>query len=205
MMQMYDVGMSSLVCQEAYSLAELAKLVGKESSIRERLLKRADNLRDSIQLYLWDATRQIYSNRYRLHNNESFVLHITPTSFYPFLLHGLSNKQHEGIIKSWLMNATRFCISPHGNFHGNDPNQCYWGLPSVSADDPTFMKGNFIYWRGLTWGPMALLTFWSLQKERSETTSYDTAVQARKALSWQMEALMMSQWNTNRHICENYR
>ena len=50
------------------------------------------------------------------------------------------------------------------------------------------------------WGPMAQLTYWSLQ-------NYDHVPQirqARKAMCKQMNGLMMSQWNQHRHICENY-
>ena len=47
---------------------------------------------------------------------------------------------------------------------------------------------------------MAQLTYWSLQ-------NYDHVLavrKGRKALVKQMGALMMSQWNGHRHICENY-
>ena len=47
---------------------------------------------------------------------------------------------------------------------------------------------------------MAQLTYWSLQ-------NYDhvpAVRKGRKALVKQMGALMMSQWNEHRHICENY-
>jgi hypothetical protein len=40
---------------------------------------------------------------------------------------------------------------------------CYWGLPSISFDDPAFATpGGFTYWRGHAWGPLAMLTYWSL-------------------------------------------
>ena len=31
--------------------------------------------------------------------------------------------------------ACRFCISPNGDMAGNNPNTCYWGLPSIAAMD----------------------------------------------------------------------
>ena len=41
---------------------------------------------------------------------------------------------------------------------------CYWGLPSISADDVAFQKtGDDGYWRGHVWGPMIQLTYWGLQ------------------------------------------
>jgi len=47
---------------------------------------------------------------------------------------------------------------------------------------------------------MAQLTYWSLKQ-------YDhipTVSVSRKALCKQMSAMMMNQWNLNRHICENF-
>ena len=50
------------------------------------------------------------------------------------------------------------------------------------------------------WGPHAQLTYWSLQQYGHAPL----VVAARKALAKQMDALLLSQWQTNRHICENY-
>ena len=84
-----------------------------------------------------------------------------------------------------------------GDFKGNTP-RCYWGLPSISADDAAFPKQG--YWRGFVWAPMAMLTYWGLQ----EYDSVPAAAQARVALTKQMNALMLSQWREHGHICENY-
>ena len=246
MMQIYDVGMSSLVANEAYCLAELADAIGMHPEKARLLRSRGDRLRDNIWKHLWDPSRNIFANRYRKllpGTNSSFVRSITPTSFYPLLL-PFGNISYSGedaptnfdalatvetMVSSWLLNSTRFCLSPNGGFEGNDPNACYWGLPSVSADDPTYMAtGHFNYWRGLVWGPMAQIVYWSLQEGSqglslqhfqgslrhtrktkltavSSQRSFSQAIaKARKSLCLQMEALMMSQWKTNRHICENY-
>ena len=84
-----------------------------------------------------------------------------------------------------------------GDFAGN-ADTCYWGLPSINAADPAYPPLG--YWRGFTWGPMAQLTYWALQQ-------YDhvpAVRQGRKALCKQMNALMLSQWDAHRHICENF-
>jgi len=47
---------------------------------------------------------------------------------------------------------------------------------------------------------MALLTYWSLL----EYDHLPVIRQARKSLVKQMEALFMSQWQTHRHVCENF-
>lgn len=253
MMQMYDVGMSALVANEAYCLSQLAEIVdtvGNGLRKAQLLRTRGDRLRDNILKHLWDESRNTFANRYREFlpgTNSSFVRAITPTSFYALLLpmdatlfehtEFVANLDMESaigsMIDSWLLNATRFCLSPDGDFEGNDPNQCYWGLPSVSADDPTYMaSGQWNYWRGRVWGPMTQIVFWSLQENPNGShrlsipqnlrylpqnssrkagqsayakESLATAMsKARKSLCAQMEALMMSQWKKNRHICENY-
>jgi hypothetical protein len=52
-------------------------------------------------------------------------------------------------------------MSVNGSVSGN--GRCYWGLPSVSRSDVSFMEPqSYIYWRGNTWGPMTLLTYWAL-------------------------------------------
>ena len=55
--------------------------------------------------------------------------------------------------------SSRFCVAPNGDFAGNS-EACWWGLPSISADDAAFPALG--YWRGFVWGPMALLTYWGL-------------------------------------------
>jgi len=96
-----------------------------------------------------------------------------------------------------MLNASRFCISAEGDFKGNS-DECYWGLPSISADDPSYkLQG---YWRGFVWAPYAQLTWWSMQQ-------YDHVPivrQTRKALAKQMTAMMMQIWDSKRHICENF-
>ncbi|KAG7371466.1 hypothetical protein IV203_020036 [Nitzschia inconspicua] len=218
LMNISDVGMTSLVCQEAYSLATLADAVGRDPMIGQRLRERGDNLVRSILSHFWDDRndRQIFSNRYQLRTNHTFVSHITPTSFYPFLFvnttvwreqfhHPPRPEVMETVISSWLLNSSRFCIrsdvTTSDVFPKTDPNNaCYWGLPSVSADDPTFMSGSWNYWRGLVWGPMSQLVYWSLQGGSSS----NVVTLARASLCNQMKNLMLSQWTTNRHICENY-
>ena len=77
-------------------------------------------------------------------------------------------------------------------------DQCYWGLPSISADDPSFPALG--YWRGFVWGPMAQLTYWSLLQ-------YDHVASvrsARKALCRQMTGMFVNMWRLHGHVCENY-
>jgi putative isomerase len=157
LMQLYDVGMTSLFTQEAYSLAELADIVGRDPKVGAMLRARADAMKNKIQTLMWDDQQHIYAN---LFPNLTFTKHISPTSFYPLALGAGTKKQVHLMMESWMLNSSRFCIAPNGDFEGNDP-ACYWGLPSISADDPAYMQGGFIYWRGYTWGKLgfAVLKF----------------------------------------------
>ena len=93
---------------------------------------------------LWDDEAHIYTN---LFANGTFYRRISPTSFYSMMA--------EVMVAEWLTNSTRFCINE--NFPTGSPSHCYWGLPSISADDSTYDAQG--YWRGYIWGPMAQLTY----------------------------------------------
>lgn len=110
---------------------------------------------------------------------------------------GPSEARVERMMNEWLMNSSRFCIAPAGDFAGNR-DACYWGLPSIEASDPAFPALG--YWRGYVWGPMALLTYWGLQ-------NYDhvpLAQTGRRALCRQMTALLLAKWREGALVCENY-
>lgn len=144
--------------------------------------------------HLWDEEGGVFTNRFP---NGSFYRRVSPTSFYAMLANASTDAQAEAMVSRWLTNASRFAITPAGDFAGNRADN-YWGLPSISADDPAFAHVG--YWRGYVWGPMAQLTYWSL----SNYAHVPAVRQARAALAKQMSALMMSQWREHRWICENY-
>jgi len=194
LMGLYDVGMSSMFVQEAASLAALAKAIGRPDAEAKRLSDRAEAMRRLISENLWDPVGEIFTNRFP---NGTFYRRISPTSFYSMLAEAATDEQAASMASQWLMSPKHFCIAPAGDFAGNS-DSCYWGLPSIQAEDVAFPPLG--YWRGYVWGPMAMLTYWSLQQ-------YDHVAevrQGRKALCKQMNQLMLWQWRKNRHICENY-
>merc|ERR1711985_209679 len=129
------------------ALASLAKAIGRQEG--PMLQARADAMRSLIVNHLWDETNGNYAN---LFPNGTFSRRLSPTSFYALQTRGPSNAQAERMTTEWLTNASRFCITPKGDFTGNT-DSCYWGLPSIEADDAAFPKLG--YWRGYVWGPMA--------------------------------------------------
>ena len=190
-MMLYDVGMTSMVAQEAQSMSFLAGIIGR--SEQEMLLNRSKHFSRLLSEHSWDTNLEIFSNKFP---NGSFYERISPTSFYPLQVRTATDEQADSMVSNWLQNSKRFCISQTGDPSENEPN-CYWGLPSIQASDPSYPPLG--YWRGYIWGPMAQLTYWSLQQ-------YNTPIvnSGRKAMARQLTSMMMSQWNSNRHICENY-
>ncbi len=84
------------------------------------------------------------------------------------------------------------------------PGACYWGLPSVSFDDPAFgSPGGFPYWRGNAWAPLAMLNYWGLRHQAYVNIS---AVQAaRKGLANSYARMWMeTAWRPSHTVCENY-
>jgi len=190
-MMLLDVGMSSMAASEAYALSELAVVVGRQATAKE-LRARGDAYRQAVHEQLWDETRGVYANL--VLTNGSLSERVSPTSFYPLLLgsRGMhDDARAEEIVRRWLTNASRFCVQRRSN-------ECYWGLPSISADDDSFAALG--YWRGFVWGPMAQLVHWSL-KEFDHVPSVRVA---RKALAQQMSEMFMNQWRLHGHVCENY-
>lgn len=220
LMTLYDVGMSSMFVQEARALSYLARNVLGRDDEADRLDQRAGAQADLIREHLWHDLDGIFTNKFW---NGSFYPRRSPTSFYGLGARAASDEQAERMIEDWLLSPDHFCIAVNGDF-ANNTMQCYWGLPSIDASDPAFPPLG--YWRGTSkltesisrvhrfhaltlifsnakgfvWGPMAQLTYWSLR----EYDHVPIVRRARKALCKQMTALMLSQWRTNRHICENY-
>ena len=192
LMEMADCGQTSLAAQEAYALADLAALVGKPAALVAALQRRGDTLVQAIEQHLWDPALQIFTNQFTA--NSSLYPRITPTSFYPLAVGAASAAQADVMMSRWFANTSHFAVT--GELRGN-PAAVHFGLPSVERSDRAFPVG---YWRGNVWGPHAQLTYWSLQQH----DHVSAVATARKALAKQMDALLLSQWNANRHICENY-
>ena len=192
LMQLADVGMNGMAIQECDSLVELAKIVNREADVGDRMLERANDLREKMKV-LWDDEEGIFVNRFA---NGTFYRRMSPTSFYAMMGKVATDEQAERMVSEWLMNSTRFCISE--TYETTNSDECYWGLPSISADDEAFPPLG--YWRGFVWGPMAQLTYWSL-KQYDHLEIVNTA---RKALCSQMSAMFLNMWERHGHVCENF-
>jgi hypothetical protein len=130
--------MTSMFVQEAFALAELAQLIGEPQSLSDMLTKRGTDMAQKISDHLWHEQLGIFVNRFSAdHNNGSFYPHISPTSFYALQAKAATDAQAARMTLGWLTNKSHFCISPSGDYGGNDET-CYWGLPSIEASDPAY-------------------------------------------------------------------
>ena len=147
--------------------------------------------------------------------NGSTYPRISPTSFYPLLAGAATDAQAKAMIGGWLTNASRFCVPPNASAWPPppplslpppptpSPPRCYWGVPSIAADDPSYMVAggtSGIYWRGENWSPQAFLVALALRR-------YDHLPEARAAragLATQQLALMLSVWRPRHDVCENF-
>ena len=115
--------------QEAYSLAELAKVVDRPQSLSDMLTARAQAMAKKISDNLWDEKKSIFVNRYSADHGGDFYEHVSPTSFYAFQAKAATDEQATQMVEGWLLNKTRFCIAPEGDYAGLD-DTCYWVSPS---------------------------------------------------------------------------
>ena len=107
-----------------------------------------------------DESRGIYANRFL--NNDSLSAKVGPTSFFPMQSGAATVAQAEAMVTGWLSNRSRFCVSADWPFQGEGTVRtgmngtdisCFWGLPSISADDSSYCdgaEGHCGYWRGHT-------------------------------------------------------
>ena len=87
LMELYDVGMSSLFVQEAFALAELAPHAGRPQSLVDELNARGQSMAAKISAHLWDDSLGIFVNKFSA--NGSFYAHVPATrstSLFPLPL-----------------------------------------------------------------------------------------------------------------------
>ena len=173
----HDAGLNGLIVEDCEALAEMADVLDRADEAQE-LRARASRYRSSLA-WLWDESTGIYRNRYT--QTGLFSPRLAPTSFYPLLARAATQEQADRMIREHFYNPQEF-----------------WGeylIPSASRDDPAY--SDQLYWRGRIWGPMNLLTYFSLRK-------YPSLAQACKDMAEKSVNLLMKEWLSVGHIHENY-
>ncbi len=188
-----DIGASSLFAAECATLAGLARAVNR-SGDATALDAQAAQIRGLITAQLWDEAAGTFKNF--ITYNLTLSDRVSPTSFYALAAGAATDAQAARMATEWALNSTRFCLS--AAWPAGVSDACYWGLPSISADDPAFPALG--YWRGYVWGPMAQLTWWAFEAY----AHVPEVATAKAALTKQMQATFLEQWRLNRHVCENF-
>ena len=111
-----------------------------------------------------------------------------------------TDAQATAMVTGWLTNKTRFCVPPTASaWPFANTSGCYWGVPSIAADDPAYMVASGtsgIYWRGFTWAPQVFLVYAALKRYNH----LPVARAAREGLCVQQRDLLLSVWNTSHHV-----
>jgi hypothetical protein len=200
-LQLGDTQSTALFVHDALSLAELALALGPSRAGARALLQQRAALMQGQLRKLWDPEQRFFADVYV--QTGAFSTKLTPTAAYPLLARVGTAAQAAATV-AHLGNASELCVS--AQFATGNPELCYWGLPSVSKADVSFMQPqSYIYWRGNTWGPMSILTYWSLGEFARAAASSEERALVRPmmaALAAQKEAQMMWHWRQHRHICE---
>jgi putative isomerase len=178
-MQLADVGLMGMYIADCDSLAQIAKILGKEPEARE-LEDRAMKYRTSLAT-MWDAKTGIFLNK-DLRTGE-FSHRLSPTNFYPLLAKAATPEQAQRMVTDHLKNPDEFWGE--------------WVIPSIARNDPAFKDQN--YWRGRIWGPMNYLVYLGLRNYQEPVVK-----QAREQLAQKSLDLFLRDWRENGHVHENY-
>lgn len=182
-----DVGMSALICADAFALARSAKKLGRMDVAHELELRGA-TIQETLQSLSWDSSSGIYMNRNWL--NATFVEPRTaaPTSFYPMISSTPTDAQVQIMLSRWLTNASEFCVN----------KICPYGMPSIARSSPAARDND--YWRGRAWGPMNFLVYLGLLQYHH----LPEVVEVLSILAQQSEATFLVEWEKNHRVMENY-
>ena len=174
-LELQDVGLTSLYIADCRALAELARLLGRAAEADE-LEARAAAFGAALDT-LWVEARGYYLN-YRTDLGRPSERR-SPTLFYP-LLAGVASEARAGrLIREHLLNPGEF-----------------WGefvLPSTTRDDPSFPRQR--YWKGAIWPPLNFLTYLGLRRAGDRATAAE--------LSARSLDMFLREWRRKGYVSEN--
>ena len=188
LMQLYDVGMTSLFIAACRSLLQLSNITGVGLEYSADLTAKADEM-GKLAEQLWDDRQGLYVN-VRAKDGE-FSRRLSPTSFFPLIAGLPSVAQAEVMVLQHLQNPDEFCV---GLDCQGQP------LPSIARSDLNYTDQS--YWRGRQWGPHTMLVWWGLTEERYAGSGVVRA--ARVQLARQVDEIWKGEWRAFHHVHENY-
>ena len=175
-MELADVGLTSLYVADGEALAEIADVLGKGVDALE-LRERAAAYRKALA-GLWHEGRGIYMNK-RTDTNR-FSSRLSPTNFYALLAKAPTQRQAERMTKEHYFNPQEF----YGEFV----------MPSIARNDPAFKDNTS--WRGRIWAPLNFLVYLGMRNYGLDEARQDLAKKSRD--------LLLKSWRGERAVYENY-
>jgi putative isomerase len=182
-LQLGDAQSTALFVADTAALLEIAGILMRKS---EGSVLETRHAAVAPQLArMWDEGQEMFADVDVV--SGAFSSRVSPTIFYPLMARMASVDQAGRLVARHLLNASEFCVS--ANYAQENSEDCYWGLPSIAKSDISYMKPlSYVYWRGLVWGPMTLLTYWSLDAYANASPLLDGA---RRALVTQVLELAL--------------
>jgi len=176
LMMLSDVGLTGLYVMDCEALADIARVLGKDSEQAE-LLERAEATKRGIAC-LWDEDFGFFLNRKT--DTGELNRRISPTNFYALMSDRVTPEQ------------ARRCVDEH--FY--NPAE-FWGdfiIPTIARNDPAYPDQE--YWRGRIWAPTNYLCYLGLRRQKLADACRDMG---QKSL-----ALLLKEWRLHGHVHENY-
>ncbi len=175
-MVLADVGLMSLYIADCNALAELARIIGRNTEAKE-LEERAKVFSQSLST-LWNNDIGMFLNKRT--DTGAWNKRLSPTLFYPLIANVATPLQAKRMIEEHLLNPNEFWGE--------------WVLPSIARNDPAFEQQD--YWRGRIWAPLNFLVYKGLK-------NYDFP-NARKELVNKSNDLLLKNWRSKHAVFENY-
>lgn len=175
-MELADVGLNCVYALDAWALAEIADLLGREPEAQV-LCQEYAAMKERINREFWNDALGIYCNK---HWDGRFSPILGPSCFYPMLAGIAPQARAERMVREHLLNEEEF-----------------WGefvIPVSPRNHPSFQDND--YWRGRIWAPTNYLVSEGLKRYGFYEESYAVA---RKSLT-----LFLKEWQEENHIHENY-
>jgi glycogen debranching enzyme len=203
--------MTGLYLSTLDSLAQLAEALNR-TVLASELRARHAAMAMSVNELLWDDAQSVYANRFL---NGTFSQRISPFNFHVMLSGAATVERVDAMVSKWLLTDEGFCLTDKSKTKSSTYTAgggagaaaaasasmpCRYGLPSIAHSDAAFTDQN--YWRGRTWGPMNYLVYIGL--DHPKYAALASVQVAKKRLANASLSLLMGEWLTNHHVCENY-
>lgn len=175
-LEMSDVGLNAYLALDAWSLREIALILGLDDDAAE-FERKYEDLRLKVNDHLWNEEHGIYLDR---RWDGRWVTRYEPQLLFPMVAGIAPPGRARRMVDDYLLNESKF-----------------WGefpLPSISRDDPAFLENS--YYRGRIWGEQVHLVAEGLHRYAMDAEAHEFARR--------MVRMYLKEWEGHSHSHENY-